>query len=101
MKTMSSAVVLLALANVTPVRAEDSVPVEFLNSGKIMPATLPFSEAVRVGNTLYLSGQIGIVRVTSSSGSETLDAAATAILRNAIGPAFPPSMPQGNKTPCQ
>jgi 2-iminobutanoate/2-iminopropanoate deaminase len=34
--------------------------VEFLNSGKIVPTTLPFSEAVRVGDTLYLSGQIGI-----------------------------------------
>ncbi len=31
----------------------------FLNSGKVLPAGLPFSEAVRVGNTLYLSGQIG------------------------------------------
>ncbi|CAG2142173.1 2-iminobutanoate/2-iminopropanoate deaminase [Cupriavidus yeoncheonensis] len=34
---------------------------EFLNSGKVLPAGLPFSEAVRVGNFLYLSGQMGIV----------------------------------------
>ena len=34
--------------------------VQFLNSGKVVPATLPFSEAVRVDDTLYLSGQIGI-----------------------------------------
>jgi reactive intermediate/imine deaminase len=34
---------------------------EFLNSAKVLPAGLPFSEAVRVGNTLYLSGQMGIV----------------------------------------
>jgi reactive intermediate/imine deaminase len=34
--------------------------IEYLNSGKVLPATLPFSEGVRVGNTLYLSGQIGI-----------------------------------------
>lgn len=33
---------------------------EFLNSGKVIPTTLPFSEAVKVGDTLYLSGQIGI-----------------------------------------
>lgn len=33
--------------------------VTFLNSGQILPATLPFSEAVRVGNLLILSGQIG------------------------------------------
>lgn len=36
-------------------------PVEFLNSGKVLPKSLPFSEAVRHGNTLYLSGQMGIV----------------------------------------
>ena len=35
--------------------------VEFLNSGKILPKGLPFSEAVRHGNTLYLSGQLGIL----------------------------------------
>lgn len=35
--------------------------IEFLNSGKVLPASLPFSEAVRVGNTVYLSGQMGIV----------------------------------------
>ena len=34
---------------------------EFLNSGTLLPDTLPFSEAVRVGNTIYLSGQMGIV----------------------------------------
>lgn len=33
---------------------------QFLNSGKVLPTSLPFSEAVRVGNTLYLSGQIGV-----------------------------------------
>lgn len=32
---------------------------EYLNSGAILPATLPFSEAVKVGDTLYLAGQIG------------------------------------------
>lgn len=35
--------------------------IRFLNSGKVLPASLPFSEAVRVGDTLYLSGQMGIV----------------------------------------
>ena len=37
-----------------------NAPTEFLNSGRVLPATLPFSEAVRVGGTLYLSGQIGV-----------------------------------------
>lgn len=35
--------------------------IEFLNSGRVVPTTLPFSEAVRVGNLLLLSGQVGIV----------------------------------------
>jgi len=35
--------------------------VEFLNSGKVLPTDLPFSEAVRVGDMLFLSGQIGVV----------------------------------------
>jgi 2-iminobutanoate/2-iminopropanoate deaminase len=39
----------------------DADRIEFLNSGKVVPATLPFSEAVRVGDVLYLSGQIGLV----------------------------------------
>lgn len=43
--------------------AQEHAPsrVEHFNSGKVLPADLPFSEAVRVGNTLYLSGQIGIL----------------------------------------
>jgi len=32
---------------------------ERLNSGKVLPTNLPFSEAVKVGDILYLSGQIG------------------------------------------
>lgn len=43
-----------------PLWAEQPVPIEFLNSGKVLPRNLPFSEIVRHGNTLYLSGQIGI-----------------------------------------
>lgn len=41
--------------------AEQSGAIQFLNSGKVLPTNLPFSEAVRVGNVLYLSGQIGII----------------------------------------
>lgn len=40
--------------------AKEPSQVEYLNSGKIYPAGVPLSEAVRVGDTLYLSGQIGI-----------------------------------------
>lgn len=56
MKPIFIAVLLLGSAG-----CANAAPVEYLNSGKVLPTTLPFSEAVRVGNTLYLSGQIGIV----------------------------------------
>ena len=59
MKALATAIVFLPLA--AAVHADEArPPIEFLNSGKIVPTTLPFSEAVRVGDTLYLSGQIGI-----------------------------------------
>lgn len=41
--------------------AQAPAHVEFLDAGKTVPHGLPFSEAVRVGDTLYLSGQVGIV----------------------------------------
>jgi len=41
--------------------AAEAETVERLDSGKVVPPNLPFSEAVRVGDTLYLSGQIGVV----------------------------------------
>jgi reactive intermediate/imine deaminase len=34
-------------------------PFRVLDSGSVFPSGLPFSEAVRVGDTLFLSGQIG------------------------------------------
>ena len=46
--------------HVLPSSNEDG-SVRFLNSGRVLPTDLPFSEAVRVGHTLYLSGQIGVV----------------------------------------
>jgi 2-iminobutanoate/2-iminopropanoate deaminase len=34
--------------------------VEYLNSGKVLSGNVPFSEAVRVGDLVFLSGQLGI-----------------------------------------
>ena len=34
---------------------------EFLDSNTVLAPGLPFSEAVKVGDTLYLSGQIGMI----------------------------------------
>jgi len=50
---------LIGLAG-TLAMAGEPAKVEFLNSGKVYPAGVPLAEAVRVGDTLYLSGQIGI-----------------------------------------
>ena len=58
---MRTLLVILAIAacSTTALRAAEPESVQYLNAGKIMPPNLPFSEAVRVGNTLYLSGTIG------------------------------------------
>ena len=54
------AAIWVAPACVVPAAEGKRDAIEFLNSGKVLPDGLPFSEAVRVGNTLYLSGQIGV-----------------------------------------
>ena len=48
------------LACLTGCSASQHARVDFLNPGTVLPADLPFSEAVRVDHTLYLSGMIGI-----------------------------------------
>jgi reactive intermediate/imine deaminase len=45
--------------------AAESKHVEFLNSAKTLPRQLPFSEAVRVGDLVFLSGQLGIAPGTT------------------------------------
>ena len=59
-RTLTTGIACALLAAALPSLAGDAPAIEFLNSGKVTPTTLPFSEAVRVGNTLYLSGQIGV-----------------------------------------
>lgn len=56
---------LLPLAPAALAWQEQPVRVEFLDSGQVVPTALPFSEAVRVDHTLYLSGQIGTVPGTA------------------------------------
>jgi len=53
--------VTILVATVVWARPDPPRSVEFLNSGKVMPPGVPFSEAVRVGNLLYVSGAIGMV----------------------------------------
>ena len=45
----------------TAAGAQSPTGVEFLNSGKVIAPGLPLSEGVRVGDTLYLSGVVGVV----------------------------------------
>ena len=51
---------LIATLAAAAAAAGERPKVEFLNSGKVSTGDLPFSEAVRHGDTLYLSGQIGV-----------------------------------------
>lgn len=52
----------LAVAGVAGVAAAAAPKgkVEFMSSGKVLPNKLPFSEAVRAGDLVFLSGQVGI-----------------------------------------
>jgi 2-iminobutanoate/2-iminopropanoate deaminase len=56
--------------------------VEFLNSGEVLPTNLPFSEAVRVGNTLYLSGQIGNIPGTLDLAEGGMEGQARQVMDN-------------------
>ena len=77
------ATILLFLNVLHPATAgEQKKAVEFLNSGSLLPEGLPFSEAVRVGNTLYLSGQLGIAPGTLTLVPGGIEAEATQALEN-------------------
>ena len=59
---MRSSIVLFAVL-ATAAGAAVAAPksnVEFMNSARVLPNKLPFSEAVRAGNLVFLSGQVGI-----------------------------------------
>ena len=59
-----------------------ATPPQYLNSGKVLPTTLPFSEAVRVGNTLILSGQIGNLPGTLKLASGGIAGESRQVLEN-------------------
>jgi len=56
-----AALAALTLAAGGPAFAGAGTSVEFLNSARLLPPGLPFSEAVKVGNVLFLSGQVGSI----------------------------------------
>jgi 2-iminobutanoate/2-iminopropanoate deaminase len=57
---MRHSILVIAVLTAAGAVAADRPIVEHLNSGKVLPTNLPFSEAVKAGDTLYLSGQIGV-----------------------------------------
>lgn len=73
----------LALAGAAAIvlSACSSAP-QYKNSGKILPTTLPFSEAVQVGNTLLLSGQIGNQPGTLKLASGGIKAESQQVMEN-------------------
>ena len=77
---IATAALLVAVAPAAS--AESPTGVEFLNSGKVLPTNLPFSEAVRVGDTLYLSGQLGLVPGSMKLVAGGLEAEARQTLEN-------------------
>jgi len=56
--------------------------VTFLNPEKPAAVNLPFSEAVRVGNTFYLSGQLGVSPGTMTLVSGGMEAEAKQTMEN-------------------
>ena len=79
---LGAVVVVVSVSFATVLSADQKPSVEFLNSGKVMPKDLPFSEAVRVGNILYLSGQLGIVPGTRTLAAGGIEAEARQALEN-------------------
>ncbi len=75
-RTLIAAV--LATVAVSSVAAEP----QYLNSGKVMKGSFPFTEAVKVGDTLYLSGQLGIVPETQKLAPGGVVAESHQMMRN-------------------
>jgi 2-iminobutanoate/2-iminopropanoate deaminase len=62
--------------------ASASAPVERLNSAAFSALGLPFSEIVRMGDTLYLSGQMGTLPGTLTLAPGGLEAEARQAMHN-------------------
>lgn len=60
----------------------NAVEPQFLHSGKVLKGDFPFSEAVRVGNMLYLSGQLGIVPGTQQIASGGIESESHQVMQN-------------------
>jgi len=79
-KLLKSTAVVAALLFSGVLYAGESVT--FLNPEKPAASNLPFSEAVRVGNTFYLSGQLGVSPGTMTLVSGGMEAEAKQTMEN-------------------
>lgn len=71
-----------AEAGVTSTLAQEASDVEFLSTPEQEAMGFPFSEAVRVGNMLYLSGQVGNVPGTTQVVPGGIQAETRQIMEN-------------------
>jgi reactive intermediate/imine deaminase len=76
------AIVLVVVASVFAVQLVDAADIEHLNSEAAKAQGLPFSEAVRVGDTIYLSGRIGTKPGTAELVAGGVEAEAEQALRH-------------------
>ena len=72
---------LLASVLLTSIAQAKPSNVDFLNTGKANP-NLPFSQIVKAGNTLYMSGQIGINPETGKLAAGGFEGEAKQTLEN-------------------
>ena len=80
MKTLTKTALLASVLLTSFAQAKPS-NVDFLNTGKANP-NLPFSQIVKAGNTLYMSGQIGINPATGKLAAGGFEGAAKQTLEN-------------------
>ncbi|MHC4235540.1 MAG: RidA family protein, partial [Planctomycetota bacterium] len=65
LRTLGFAAMVAFAVSCTDSQRQADTAVAYLNSPEWEALDLPFSEAVRVGNTIYLSGQLGITPGTT------------------------------------
>ena len=82
LRLISSLVFLIVMTSFTGCATHNSTQVVFLNPGTVLPDGLPFSEAVRVDNTLYLSGLVGVKPGTMELVSGGIEAESRQTMEN-------------------
>jgi 2-iminobutanoate/2-iminopropanoate deaminase len=73
---------LFAIATIASCASTQQAQVDYLNSGSVLPEGCPFSEAVRVDQTLYLSGMVGVKPRTLELVSGGIEAESHRTMKN-------------------